>query len=161
MVKMLPGGKDSFMQLARLAPQIEPELARFVDEFDRISSHKKHIDLDAICKIKEIDPLHVIAVVAEAAMKFRDNASIILAALQMPKVVQRSIKTALTPGGIQDRKFLFQHSNFIPTPQGARVNVFASARASAKSESGEKDTAEGIPSFERSMHVIDAALEDE
>lgn len=150
--KMLKGGKKEFMEIAKFAPDIDPNCACILEEWENLSSTgRKSVSMDQICKAKGIDPFHFLGVVAEAAIKFRDNASVILAAMQMPAVVQKSIKTALTKDGVRDRKMLFEHAHFIPTPGGATfVNQFA-----AKVEQNAGVEPGRLPSFESSMKTLE------
>jgi hypothetical protein len=47
----------------------------------------------------------------------------IIAAVALPSVVECCAKAALTDEGSADRKMLFQHSGFVPTPAGAQTNI--------------------------------------
>lgn len=155
----LTGGRESFVSMARLATQIEPKLAPFIEEWDRLKPHaQKCIDLDQLCLQKEIDPAHLISVSAEAAVRFRDNASLMIAALSMPAIVERSIKTALTPTGFRDRKMLFEHARFVPVSQGTRIAIKNEANASADAKNV---TGRGLPTHEKTIDMVDEALADE
>lgn len=150
--KRLVGGKQTFMELARMAPQLDPNCACVIEEWDRIAGQKRSVSLFQICKLKNIDPFHFIGVVGEAAIKFRDNASVIIAALGMPGVIERSVKTALTRDGFKDREALMKHSGFLPVPAGGTfVNTFA-----AKIEQNNEVIASAaLPSFEKTIELAD------
>ena len=159
MTNAIAGGRETFMSLARLAPQIEPALAGFIEEWDRLRPHaKKCVDLDQMCIQKEIDPAHLISVAAEAAVRFRDNACLIIAALNLPSIVERSIKSALAPAGWRDRKMLFEHARFVPVQQGARIAIKNEANASAEANNS---GGRGLPTHERTIEMVDQALTDE
>ena len=152
--KRLVGGKGTFMDLARFAPEIEPGCAPVIEEWKRLSASKQTINLDLICKVKGIDPFHFLAVVAEAAIKYRDNASVIIAAMSMPQVVERSVKTALTKDGVKDREMLFRHAHFVPVPSGATfVNTFA-----AKVQNANGGESPALPSFENTIEAVDVEV---
>jgi hypothetical protein len=158
-LRSLTGGKSNFMEMARLAPQIDPALAPVIEEWDRLKPKaRNNLDLDDLCKLKDIDPSHFLGVVAEAAQKFHANASILIAAVNMPAVVGKSVRVAMTDKGVQDRKFLFEHSSFIPMPQGARVSILNqnALRAEINNEQPEK----GLTSFEKRMEMADVIDED-
>lgn len=144
--------------------QIEPGISRFVDAWDGLDPvGQKHADLDNICLAKELDPGHVMAVVGEAAAKFRDNASIIIAALSMPGVVEKSVKVALTTDGYRDRKMLFEHARFLPVAQH-RINIGIvnknNATAEAAAESATAGAGRGLPSHEQTVGDADDALQE-
>jgi hypothetical protein len=158
LTKQLAGGKQRFMEFARLALQIEPDLAPVVESYESLNDvGRAAASIDAICAEHQIDPLHFIGVVGEAALKFGNNSAIVIAALSLPDVVTKSVKEALKPGGDKDRKMLFQHAQFIPTPHGTQINVQANAAARADSSSGE---GKGLPSFERNMREADEVIRD-
>lgn len=139
------------MQMAKLAPQIEPELACIVDDWENLNAKgKQKRSVEDICAAHNIDPLHFFAVVNEAAMKFRDNATLLIASMNMPALVQTSAQVGLTQEGWRDRKMMFEHSGFVPIPQGTRINILNqnSAKAAAQADA---NVERGLPSFERSI----------
>ena len=160
----IKGGKKQFMELARLAPQIEPGLARFVEAWDQLGGAlQTNCDLDRLCIETELDPNHVMSVVAEAASKFQGNVSIIMAALTMPSIIEKGAKVALTTDGWRDRKMFYEHSHFIPVSQGTRIGIIN--RPSATAEVNTVDTTagagRGLPSHEETVGAADDALQEE
>jgi hypothetical protein len=158
MFRCIVGGKKTFMEMARLAPLLDPKLVAFVEEYDRFTSAEQlRIKLTDICVHHDIDPLHLMAVVGEAAMKYRDNAMILIAAINLPQIVKRSVEQALTPEGVDDRRMLFMHSNFIPTSKGTQVNVVNQAAAKAEVNLTKESTLE---SFEQTVRAADEIIHD-
>lgn len=151
-LKFIRGGKKTFMELARHAPHIDPSLALVIEEWDRLSpTAQRGVNLNQLCEIKGVDPFHFLGVVAEAAIRFCNNASVLIAALILPEVVQRSIERALTPEGVEDRKMLFQHAGFIPSPKGSEVRLLNQIAVSANIKPvGGID----LPSFEETIANI-------
>jgi hypothetical protein len=155
--KYIKGGKQEFMRLAVLASQIEPALAVVVETWEGMNDPlQRKITIEEICRQKDVDPGHFCGVVVEAAMKFRDNATILIAALNLPDVVQRSVEFAKQKEGFKDREALMKHAGFVPTPQGQRINILNQANAKAGAEA-EANAERGLPTFERTM----AELEDD
>src|SRR5258706_11250367 len=71
LMKKLAGDKDRFMEFAKLAVHIEPNLAPIIESYYELDARlRKVVSIDAICAQHEIDPIHFIGVVGEAAMKF-------------------------------------------------------------------------------------------
>jgi hypothetical protein len=143
------------MELARHAAEIDVKVAPIIEGWDSLSEEaKRRLDLDSLCKELKMDPFHFLAVVAESAMKYRDNASIIMAAISLPSVVQKSIDVALTDAGISDRKMLMQHSAFLPMPKGSTiVNTFA---ANLQNNNEVNQHSSALPSFEKTMDIIES-----
>jgi hypothetical protein len=150
---MLTGGKNAFMELARLAPEVDPECTKVIEAWDsQNSGGKKKLSLDLLCKTMNVDPIHFLSVVNEAALKYRDNASIFLAAVNMPKIMARSVKEALKSGGTRDREMLFKHAGILPVPAGATFVNTLNTKVETNVESPGQST---LPSFEKSMDLID------
>jgi hypothetical protein len=155
--KFIKGGKKTFMEMARFASQIEPQLQVIIESYEKLTPPgQRSADLDALCKLNDVDPAHFLGVVAEAAQKFSSNSSILIAALNMPSVVQKSIKEALKTDGIQDRKMLFQHSGFIPTPGGTNISIVQKQQANASAGATER----GMPSFEEDIIDVETAVRE-
>jgi hypothetical protein len=153
----IKGGRKSFMQMAILASQIEPNLQPIIDSYENLTPPaQRTVDLDALCKLNEVEPAHFLAVVAEAAHKFSQNSSILVAALNMPMVVKKSIQVAQTQEGHRDRKMLFEHAGFIPTSGG--INITQIAKANAASQANNSATERGMPTFE--ADIVEAEQDD-
>jgi hypothetical protein len=162
--KCLTGGRKTFMELAHLAPHIEPGLARFVEAWDALTpTMQQTVDLDRLCLDKELDPNHVMSVVGEAAAKFRENTAIIMASLAMPEIIKKGAKVALTTDGWRDRKFFYEHSRFIPVSQGTRIGIINKQTNTAEVNSVETTAGagRGLPSHEETVGAADDALQEE
>src|SRR6266403_3653705 len=157
--QQLDGGKSTFMQFARLAVHIDPSLAPIIESYDTLTgAAQSAVSIDEICAKHEIDPLHFIAVVGEAALKYGENSAIVIAALRFPEIINRSVKEGLKPGGFKDREAMMKHAKFIPTPHG--INIGVSANAASRSDSSAAPESKGLPSFERSMHDTDEIINE-
>jgi len=155
--RYIQGGKQEFMRLAVLAGQIEPELMCVVEDWEKLRVPAQQVTtIESLCLAREIDPSHFCGVVVEAAVKFRDNATYLIAALNMPDVVEKSVKFAKSKDGFKDREALMKHARFVPVPVGSHISVSAQAAAKANSES-DANAERGLPTFERTM----TELEDE
>jgi len=155
LARQLEGGKFTFMDLAQLAPEIDPKVAPVIEGWNKLTEDaKKKTNLDEVCRKLKMDPFHFLAVVAEAAIKFRDNASVIMAGLSLPNIVEKSVAVGLTDEGWRDRRMMMQHSGFLPAPKGATfVNTFA-ARLEANQEVNTQSSA--LPSFEKTVEILEA-----
>jgi hypothetical protein len=140
------------MELARLAVQFDAKLAPILEDWDRMKPALRNAaNLDALCEAHGVDPTHFISVAREAEIRFRDNVSVILAALSLPSVVQKSIEMALTDKGVKDRKMLFQHSGFLLQPKASQVGAlnYAAIRAEVNTNIGEP-----LPTFEETIELL-------
>jgi hypothetical protein len=145
-------GRRQLMELAHSAGKLDPRITPIIEDWDRMKPPLRNgVDLDLLCEAHGVDPAHFISVVGEAEMRFRDNASIIIAALSMPKVIEKSVRTALTTGGFKDREMLMKYTGFLPQPKKSQVPTlsYAAIRAEANTNIGEP-----LPRFEETMELI-------
>ena len=90
------------MEMARLAPQIEPELGILLDDWDRLTSTgRKTVKIEDLCKARNVDAMHFFSVVNEAAMKFRDNATLMIASMNAPGLLEKSVQYGMQKAWIQ------------------------------------------------------------
>jgi hypothetical protein len=145
----------AFMEMAKLAPQIEPELACILDDWDGMTPSAKRLTrIETLCAAHQIDPIHFFSVVNEAAMKFRDNALLMIASMSSPALLEKSVEYGMEKEGFKDRQAILQHAGIFPSPQGTRINILNqnSAKAAAQSEA---NVDRGLPSFERSISDLE------
>src|SRR2546428_13765924 len=77
-------GKRRFIELARHAAKIDPDVQRVIDEWDGLPPLlQRQVDLNYLCQMKAIDPRHLFSVVAEAEMEVCNSVSVIIAALSL------------------------------------------------------------------------------
>jgi hypothetical protein len=93
--------------------------------------HRSGLPIEAFCVAAGVSPLHVLEALTATVMRLGVQASSIIASVNHPRVVQKSIDVALTDDGVRDREMLHKHANFLPTPAGARTNIVVTQNASA------------------------------
>jgi hypothetical protein len=160
-LRFIPGGKRTFMEMARYAPNIEPDLRRILEEWDRLQPvHRKGADLDQICRLKGVDPIHFILVVAEAALRFQNTAIVLIAAVNSPAVIDRTVKEALKPSGFKDRQMLLEMYGALPSSRGATVAVVNQIAAKAEINRGSEVDAPRFPTIERTILENDKLIRE-
>jgi hypothetical protein len=145
------------MELARLSPQIEPGLAVIVEDWDKLHpTRRKQINIEELCAAHDVDPIHFISIVAEAAMRFKDNATLMISSMHSPALLEKSIQFGMKKDGWKDRQAVLQGAGVFPSPQGTRISILNqnSAKAAAAAE---VNVERGLPTFERSI----ADMEDQ
>jgi hypothetical protein len=118
-------GLDNFIAMARVARGSDPRIASFVDAWDSLGPCEQEArgTADTLCKQAGFTALEMLRVVAAAACQYSMCVAQLFAAGALPSAVQRSIDVALTDEGIADRRMLFQHAGFLPTPAGSQTNI--------------------------------------
>lgn len=81
------------------------------------------LPLEAICIAATLTTKRLFELVSGAMFEQSAAESSLIAAVAHPQIVQATIDSALQPEGIEDRKMLHQHRNFLPVPKNNIVNV--------------------------------------
>jgi hypothetical protein len=90
-----------------------------------------------------------VGLVAEAALAWGWlDAGSIFAALQLPQIVEVSVKRASQKDGYHDRKIQFMHSGFIADAHGGGPTFNASAHAESESQATTGAKVADLPAFE-------------
>lgn len=156
---MLPGGKTTFLEYARLS--VDPKVKELIHRWDTLShSQKARVTLDDLCIAVDVPPVDLLKEVAGIAFSMNVDISNLIAAIHQPRVVDRTIKAAMRADGVDDRRMLHQHSGFLPAPRGAQINVSTtvSAQAAAAAKNTVQGEESGLPDFENDAAQTVSAL---
>jgi hypothetical protein len=146
--------REALIDMTRLASMSDPRVARFLDAWDGLDSSEKQARgaVYKVCEQIGLAPVELLTIVADVGFRFAICGAQVTVALALPSVVERSIETALTPEGIADRKMLFLHSGFLPTPKTSQTAF--SAMRSAEAGSSEQTPAVLAPSPEQTIRTV-------
>lgn len=145
---------EDFIKMTRLARETEPGVARFLDAWDTLGASERQARgaADAICEQVGLASVDLLRVAADAACRFSMCVVQMQVALVLPSIVLRSVETALTDKGIADRKMLFQHSGFLPTPKTSQTAFSAMQNAQATAAAQPVS----LPPVEQTIRVLSA-----
>jgi hypothetical protein len=93
------------------------------------------LPIEAFCLAASVSPLRILETITGTIVRLGAQASTIIAAVNHPRVVEKSVEMALTDEGIEDRTLLAKAVGFLPTPKGSHVIVNANAHAEATAQS--------------------------
>jgi hypothetical protein len=79
--------------------------------------------IEAFCISARVSPLRILEVITATCVRLGAQASNIVAAVNHPRVVQKTVEMALTDEGVEDRAMLHKAAGFLPTPKGAQTNI--------------------------------------
>lgn len=148
-ISKVPGGKHAFFDYARQSGI--DSIKSVVAAWDALSNtDKRYATVEDLCEKVGVIPRLFFAEVTAIAIEMNNDVSNLVAAAFQPRIVEKSIKTALTTDGFKDREMQLQHSGFAPTPKGSTINVIAAAQAKAAAGAGNENEA-GVPDFESLM----------
>jgi hypothetical protein len=85
--------------------------------------YRRSLPVEAFCIAANVPPMRVLELLTGAIVRQGANASTIIAAVNHPRVVEKTVEMALTDGGIEDRNTLHKAVGFLPTPKGAQTTI--------------------------------------
>lgn len=143
------GGKEAFIEYARMASNDVPEICAFLEIWDQQTKYvRQKWTLDQFAHCANVPWPKLIGAVAAAAASYNADVSDLVAMTSMPEVIQASIDSAKDSGetSVRDRELLMKHGGFLPVPKGSVINIANSAQANAASSASAGDGA-GVPDF--------------
>jgi len=122
-----------FLEMARLARTSDPRAARFLAAWEALDASEQQARgaADAVCRQIGLNPTELLSAAARAAISVSKCVVEMETALALPSVVAQTIRMALTPKGTADRKMIFQHTGFLPTPRGSQTFIGITQNAQA------------------------------
>lgn len=145
------GGVLGYIQLAASEGNVEAKTWMLC--WSELSPYEQRtITLDDICAACGVSAVKLLKAIVGVAYEANIDVANLVAAATHPEVVAASAKHAMKKDGIEDRKLLFQHHNFIPVPKGTTINVHASASAQAASSASNDQS---VPDFLVDAEEID------
>jgi hypothetical protein len=162
----LPGGRSAFMDMLNLACELDPRLLPITQAWADIRKRdRREVSIDSLCETAAptLSIAKIAGLVVEASMSWGLNVSNLIAALNHPRVVEASIRRALTERGVHDRRMQFLHSGFLRSEGGrggAVFNVSAHAEAETQAFAGAKVVTPGLPPFEQETLERAALIRD-
>jgi hypothetical protein len=146
-------GQEDLLEFVRLASNRDDSLVELVARRDEMSaSDRRYNSLDDLVEAVGLRPGDVLASAAKAAYDYNSDVSKVLAAVIQPLVVEATIKSALSPGGVADRRMLHQHSGFVPDIAGPSIH--------AKGQGAAEPEACRLPSFEETISEAEDIMLD-
>lgn len=96
----------------------------------------KALPIEAFCLAASVSPLRILEILTATCVRMGAQASTLIAAINHPRVVEKTVEMALTDAGTEDRATLHKHAGFLPIARGPQttVNVNASASANAAAQ---------------------------
>lgn len=90
------------------------------------------LPIEAYCVAAKVSPLSILGILVGSIVRMGAAARTVIAMVNQPRVVQKSVEMALTDDGIADRELLAKATGFLPTPKGSQTIVNVAANASAE-----------------------------
>jgi hypothetical protein len=92
---------------------------------------RRGLPIEAFCVAAGVSPLRILEILTAVLVRNSVQASQVIAAVNHPQVVSKTVEMALTDDGVEDRAVLHKHAGFLPTPAGAKTNIVVTQNASA------------------------------
>ena len=155
--RYIEGGRERFIEFVQLAMLNKAEAAiKWMAVYaDLTAAERLRVSYDDVCAAAGVMPSEIMSAVVSNAMTFGVDVGNFVAAITHPQVVQAAVRAAKDPAGLEDRRMMFQHQGFIPTPKGTTINVNAHASSNAQAAAvAAKDPS--VPSFADDLRNIRA-----
>lgn len=102
----------------------ETTAIEFLAVYDEIpAGDRDYISIEAICLKANVLPSALLGSLFMACKDMKGKESALIAVLEHPGVLKKTVEYAKTPGGDRDRKMLHEAVGFLPTPKGGSINV--------------------------------------
>jgi hypothetical protein len=124
---------EQMIEMMRWAKESDSRVAKFLDAWDALGAAKQEAGMtaDAVRQQVGLKLPELLGIVADSAYRSSMYMAQIQASMALPSIVECSIDASLTDDGIADRKMLFQHSGFLPTPKGSQTTINVAQYAQA------------------------------
>ena len=97
----------------------DPEARRVLEVYLSVpESYRRLLPPEAFCHAASVSPWRVLECITVAAVRFGAMGSAIVAAINQPRVVQKTVERALQDDGVRDRVMFHRATGFLPS--GAR-----------------------------------------
>lgn len=101
--------------------------------FSTFKIHRRVLPVEAFCVAANVSPLRILEIITATCVRLGAQASNIVAAVNHPRVVQKTVEMALTDEGVEDRAMLHKAAGFLPQPKGSQTNITIAANAQSNS----------------------------
>jgi hypothetical protein len=119
------------------------------------ASLRRTLPIEAFCVAASVSPLTILGILTGEIVRMGAQASSIIAAVNSPRVVQKSVEMALTDDGIEDRTLLAKATGFLPSPKGSQTNIHVQTNASAAATAAPQIAVVAPPPEQTIRRVVD------
>ena len=116
----------------------DPAVRRVLVVRDSIPfGYSRLLPWEAFCVKAEVSPLRLVQAMTDVCRIMSKQFASMIASVNHPAVVEKTVEVALTEGGVKDREFLHKHAGFVPVgsgqpPMSVTVTQHSSAVANAE-----------------------------
>lgn len=89
------------------------------------------LPIEAFCLAASVAPTRILEILTGVIVRLGAQASTVIAAVNHPRVVQKTVEMALTDEGIEDRAMLHKATGFLPQPKGSQTTIQVNQNAQA------------------------------
>jgi hypothetical protein len=135
-IKRMTGGKTTQSPWYFLKCSDAPEAQKVLEEYysEKLSKNQRStLPIEAFCLAAKVSPLRILEIIGGTAVRLSAQESMMISALNHPRVVEKTVEMALTDEGTYDRNVLHRATGFLPIPRTAQttINVAQNATVTA------------------------------
>lgn len=108
-----------------LETSAEPDARAILEKYYSIEAraHRRSVPIEGYCLAAGVSPIRALEIITATCVRLGAQASTIIAAVNHPRVVQKTVEMALTDEGTEDRATLHKATGFLPSPKGAQTSI--------------------------------------
>lgn len=115
-----------------LASDDHPDAKKVLLAYHSIPHYcRQLLSIEAFCVAAKVSPLSILGILVGTIVRKGASGRTIIAMVNQPRVVQKSVEMALTDEGIADRELLAKATGFLPSPKGAQTIINVDNKSSA------------------------------
>jgi hypothetical protein len=94
------------------------------------------VPIESFCIAAKVSSVRALEIIVVTCMRLGVQAENIIAAVNRPRIVQKTVDMAMTDEGVEDRMMFHKATGFLPTPKGAQttIQVVQSTQVSANAQ---------------------------
>lgn len=118
-----------------LASDDHPDAKKVLLAYHSLPHYCRHLlSIEAFCVAAKVSPLSILGILVGTIVRKGASGRTIIAMVNQPRVVQKSVEMALTDEGIADRELLAKATGFLPSPKGAQTIINVDNKSSATAQ---------------------------
>jgi hypothetical protein len=97
-------------------------------------SYRRLLHPEAFCQAAGVSPLRTLEIIAGVVVRYEVQASAMIAALMLPRVVMKTVEMALRDEGIHDRVVFHKATGFLQVSKSARTTIHTVQKRTASAQ---------------------------
>jgi hypothetical protein len=113
----------------------DPEARKVLEVYHSVpESYRRLLRPEDFCHAADVSPWRILAIIAEVVVRHEAQASAMIAALMLPRVVMKTVEMALRDEGIRDRVMFHKATGFLSASKDTEITILTAQNDSASAQ---------------------------